>query len=652
MSRILSGQRRSVDPPSGRQQRPVEVFDLRGLDQTTPHDIMDDAHSPYLRNARMYARDDENRRVAIRTRRGQGFYSDPVGESQDTSQESTTGAGEGHINTSNWVAETFSPSVDGRLTKVELRVKNPGAIGSIICQVNEDNNGEPGDKIAVSSVTASEVSEDFEWITFRFIDAPLLTSTDDYWITAHLQAGQDNYLWSSTEADNTGLVSNTGGNTWQSSGVSYNYRTHLSDDGAVRGVFRYDRANGESETLFVHGSSLYSVDEASGAVTEIVSNLDDNSGMYHFDAVQDKAYFVNSQDAPKVYDGNTVEEVGAPANASSLAFHKDRLFIVRADDPTRVDFSDPGDYDVFQEENFFHVPSPDSPDRIQRIISFQDVLVILCRNSKYALTGSDLATFELTQTLGTKGATNTQAVDTDENFLYFASDDGFYRWNGAEDEYISDRVANEFRNVATPERIHVRAWQDEVRIYYASSGSPINDRCLIWDTVYEEWFLDDDVPINSTTRLLYDNDRLVEASDRVGQLYLAEQQFSLLGKPMRFEYRSKHFSFGNSAAKKQVRRFYPLFRGQASPYDVTVAIDKDMNDDPIDYQINTQQEGAIWGEFNWGDGTTWGATTLVDPRLTIPGQSVYFQFRFIKEGAETPVELLGYMAYPRLKRPK
>jgi hypothetical protein len=66
---------------------------------------MKDSDSPYFYNVRFYARNASDRRVAIGTRKGPGFYSVPVGETVDQQQTTVTGAADQSIGTSTWNAK-------------------------------------------------------------------------------------------------------------------------------------------------------------------------------------------------------------------------------------------------------------------------------------------------------------------------------------------------------------------------------------------------------------------------------------------------------------------------------------------------------------------------------------------------------------------
>lgn len=649
--------KRQVYVPPGRKLSKIEVFDPLGLNTTTPHDPLEPNKSPYLNNARIQEQEVGERRSAIRSRKGASFYTVPLGETANVEQASTTSASFSNINTVHWTAQDFTPSASGRLTKLELNLRNPsGAIGNIIVEICENNSGVPGTILATSSIEGSEMGETFAYEIFRFIEAPLLASGTKYWIVAHLQTGgQNHYEWSTTTNTTTGLESNTSGDNWEALSASANFKTYLSTDGPVKGIGRYYPVDNDNTTLFAHGTNVYRTNDVTGATTSIESGLDSDTTSYDFGFSLDKAYWVNGFDVPMQYDGTSTTDLGgSPSVATMMTFHKNRMFIVPTDDPTKLEFSDLGDYETWGAVSFLYVPAPQTSDPIVKILSFQDSLAILNKNSKWVLSGSDLATFNLRQAIGKNGAVAKDAVDSDENYIYYlGSDKRFYRWNGAEDEDIGWMIQSEFDDIPDENDVSVRCWKNQVRVYCAGGGDSNNTKCLIFDKTYNEWLRDTDALIKHTAILFKDDNKLVEASHVAGALYYAEQQDSILGKPIEFEYRTKYHSFGNSGAKKQIRRFYPLFRSQDAPFEVNIQVDKDFRDRPKDYFVDTQGIGETWGGGAiWGDGSTYGKTELTDPRITISGQAVYFQIRFIHTGADQPVEFLGYILYYRLKRPK
>lgn len=623
----------------------------------TPYDVLPPEKSPYLNNARKQEQDvnSDGRRSAIRTKKGPGFYTVAVGETIDDTETSTTGADADDINTVHWLAQPFTPTVDGRLTKATINIRNPnGTTGNILLEVRSNNGGIPGDIIGTSSIPGSEISDTYTYEVFRFIEAPLLTGSTLYWLTAHLQeGGEGHYEWSTTTNTDEAFITDNSGGTWTSVAYSGNFEIYLSTVGGVKGLGRYYPTTNANSTIFAHGTDVYKTTDSTGAVTSIKSSLTSGATYYDFDTSQNKIYWANGVDVPMQYDNATVSNLGgSPSIADQLAFHKNRLFLRPTDDPTKLEFSDLGDYETWGATGFIYVPAPQTSDPIVKILSFQDSLAILNRNSKWILSGTDLSTFNLRQAIGKNGAVAASAVDSDENFVYYlGSDRRFYRWNGAEDTDIGWMVQPEFDEIPNTANVTVTCWKNQVRIYYAGAGQAFNNKCLIFDKVYEEWFRDTDAYIRHTALAFKDDNKLIEASDRAGVLYYAEQEDSNLGKPIEFEYRTTYHSFGQSGAKKQIRRLYPIFQSQTAPFEIELQVDKDFRDQPKVYDISTQGAGPLFGTAVYGT-DVYGKTELIDPRITVSGQAVYFQIRFVHTGANQTVQLLGYVLYYRNKRPK
>lgn len=635
--------------PSGRQLSQQPVFDLRGLNSTDPYDILKDSASPYLRNARMYD-SDEKRQTAISTRKGAAFYSVPIGETEDDTETSTTGAADQTISTVAWKGQKFTASTDGRLTKVDLRLKSAtSGTGHIIVSVYDDNSGEPGTLLTTSSILSSELTSSYAYVSARFIDAPVMTTSDDYWIVAYIQeGGQNTYNWSSTTNSTDAVTSNTSGNTWASAAYSLNFKTYISTDGGVKGFVRYTPTSGSNVTIFAHGTNLYTINDSTGVTTSIKSGLNSSATRYRFAKYNDKVYIANGYDNLMEYNGSSVTDNALTTIPSHVVAHKNRLFIVKASDPTRLEFSNLADDTTWESTNFLYVPSPKSNDPVNAIHSFQDTLVCLTRNNKYALYGSDLGDFSLKQTLGKEGTRAQETSVANENAIFFVGSDGFYAWNGSKDEKISLPITADLDDVADLDEIVMYIYENKIFFSFQPTGDIHYDGRFMFDADYGEWFYD--TGTHTALGLVTETGQLLEASEDTGTLYYGDRQFSDMGRPIEFVYRTKYFNFGYSDNKKQVRRLYLHLRSQSQPFSMTVGVDKDFANSPENQSVELQGTGDTWGNFVWGSGT-WGKTEYIHPKINIPGQGVYFQVRFIKTGVDTPVEIIGYNQHYRLRRP-
>ena len=356
---------------------------------------------------------------------------------------------------------------------------------------------------------------------------------------------------------------------------------------------------------------------------------------------------------------------------SDVIMHKDRLWGVAASDPNKLVFSEnPGNpaydatgtiptnarqqwYYAWLSVSFWYVPRPHNGSPITKLISFQDALTVFTQDNKYVLSGYDRGSLNLRQATGNKGAISSRSVISDENSIYFASDDGLYQYNGSSDKKISSLVSPLFDACPRPQDITPVIWKNQVRFYMASGGSPVNDTCLIFDKDMEEMLYDTETYVN---RAIYysdadDNHQLAEFSSLVPTAYLAEQGYNALGGPIDFEYRLKYDSMGTPMQKKRLKRFYPILQGVDSTFSLQLAMDKDFEDSPTIKEQLLVTNGAKWGEFKWGDGTLYGGDKSFQPkRQSYSGYAYYWQLRVRRKGVNNRVAFVGAQYSYKTKR--
>lgn len=658
-------------PPS-RETPEMSRLDWRGLDLAMPHDAMRDNRSPFAKNFRIYADEADDRRVTISSRKGSGDYLDWVGETEEATFETTTGAADATVGISTeWKAMPFDAEDDGPLSMVELNLKKDSdSAGPVIVEIREDSNGAPGNLLATSSILNSDIGESYGYVACRFIEAPDLTNTETYWITAHVQDdGEGVYYWSSSTAGTDALTSDTGGLGWTATSYSLNFKTYQSDESVVKGLSRYAPHGGDNETLIAIGTSIYSASAADGTLTEIVSSLNSNADYTTFTYADDKAFISNGFDDLTVWDGSadsTITHANLPT-PKFATFHKNRLFVVDADDPNKIVYSeDPGNedgsgnfwYEGYLSTSFIYVPAPTASDPITALVPFQDSLVIFTTTDKYILYGSDPGSFVVRQATGRKGAVSHRGVVADENFIYFVSDDGFYRYNGAADQRISGPIQPEFNNIADLGKVSAVKSKNRVRFYYPQSGSSVNNACLLYNELLEEdgfgeWEMDTDSYVSFAVQWRDGDDEklLVEASSKAPTAFFAEQHDHNLGKPIDFEYRCKYDSMGNPAKRKRIKRLYGLLEAEGGDYPITIGVDRDLNNSARETQVSLTTSGLLVGHQLVGDGSTVGGGSEYEPRrVRVSGNGYYWQVRVKRVGVDTPVNFLGYVLSYREKR--
>ena len=595
------------------------------------------------------------------TRKGLDFYSVPAGETADISQASTTGASDSVMAYNTMLAQKFTASSAGRLTKVELNINNTASgTGPMIIEIRSDAGGSPSTILGTTSITDSSITSSYAYLGARFIEAPQVASGTPYWVVAYLQDDCINsYNWSSTTNATNAKSSINGGTSWGALGYDLNYKTYVSTDSAVLGAYRAYKSDGTKKTLMAHGTSLYSINDATGALTSIKSGLT-VSGDYKFLTANDVIYYCNGVDGPRKWNFTTESaNAGTTTVASNLILHKDQVFYVDKVNPTKIFFTDKTAYETFTSTNFFYVPTPQSADPISALAIVNDNLVIWTKKTKWVLFGSDLSNFVLRKSTGLKGTYTQDQVQTTRNHAYFISDVGVFRFNGATDELISEPITNEFKSIANKATITTALTDNRFYMFYTPSGGGYNSKCLVYNINYNTW---ESIDLNTYIgkSILWegasDSLEFIQGSNLVGALYYANKDsntYNNLGKPMEFELRTKYEFFGNPASKKRVKRWYPRFAAQTNSFNVKCSYDKDFNGTATDVPISTASLGSKWGGGDtWGGGKLWGSSVLVSPRLSISGRAKYIQLRIARKGVNNPVEFYGHSILYFVQRPR
>ncbi len=645
---------------------PFNFFQMLGLDTYNPDEIADQRRCVYGRNFRIFNPGSFLERAAISKRQGHSFYSVPVGETVDQQITSTTGAASQSAGLVTWIAQKYTAGTTGNLTRVDLNIKNvSNGTGPVLVAIYSDSSGSPGTLLATSSIPNSSITSSYQYLSARFIEAPAQTNGTIYWIILYVQAdGSNSYSWSSTTSATTAKTSNNSGNTWASTSFAMNLKTYISTSGAVKGQTRYYRSTASPQTVFAQNTNVYTVNDVTGAVTSIKSGLNASSVLYDWANVNDVLYFVNGFDSPQKWDGTTEGVAGGtPPNASQVELYANHLFYLQPN-TNFVVFSDAGSYEIIQATSFLYIPSPKTADPIIKMIAYGGNLTLISRNTKYTLYGTDLTSFQLKEATAKKGAVASSAVCTDQQFIYFMSNDyHVYAYNGGTDiKLSSERIQSLLRNSANTSTIKLEVHDKKLFIHYTPAGQTANRQRLIWDLVFSEWLNDEDVYTgygiewNSQS----DTGQWIQASSIVGALYYGDVGYNDLGKPIAIDWWSKYLSYGNPAAKHRVKRHYVFLQGEEGHYQVDCQVDQDDLNSPTSNFLGVDVANHKYGDVglvygtttSGGSGILYGDGTLPPQRLAVPGSYYKTQFRFVNSGVDQPIDILGWTDYVLFKKPR
>jgi hypothetical protein len=644
-----------------------ETYDLKGLNLITPDAVMPAGESPWTINSRSYARDEGDTRVANRTRKGSGYLSIPVGETADV-QNVATAIGDVAFSPTQVIAQPIVFSGSGALTRLQPAIKKlAGATGHVIVEIWSDNAGFPGQLIAQGSILASTITTSYQYLSAYFIDAPSVVAGTQYWLVCYTQDNGSGTYYLNQTAQVGGvadMLSLNAGGSWSTIAASIRYKTYISTVGKAKGFTTRYPSNSVNKIIFAHGTTVQAFSKGNGVLTAIDTGRDANASIYRFAQMDDYTLYTNGYDKLRQWDGTNApsDVANVPTNTpSNVIMWQNRCFVMSAS--TRVDFSELSDITTWPSVNFFYVPTPLSADHMSGWKVFQDNLVIFTHETKHVITGSDISSFTRREAIGTKGAVSQEAIVADRNYIYFMADDGqIYRYNGVSDQLLSDKIQPELQGISNMNTVRLDIYRNQLRVYYAKNPKGYADRMALLDLETMQWFLDTGHPVMGSMNLYLDNNELIEFSSLVGAAYYGETQGSDLGKKIDYKFWTNYKTyayrkrsgqtFGGASAKKRIKRFRPIVRTVDADYTLSVGKDMNFQNTPDMRAYEVSGGGAKWGAFKWGDGTKWGTQQQVQNRSGMSGRGEHIQYRFERNGVETPVELYGYISQYKIGRQK
>jgi hypothetical protein len=586
------------------------------------------------------------------TRQANDFFSVPIGEAVNVQQTSTTGADTYSFSTTSWWAKKVTATGTGRLTSLEANVLNDAsATGTVVLALYTDDSGAPGEELFRTTIASSTVTGSAAYCKGRSISCPDITNTTVYWVVGFTQAGgTGSYKVTTTTNANTGLTSTNSGQSWSAASLDFNVKMSTATSGGIKGQVRVKRSNGTTYTFFAHGTDLYSVNETTGVTTSVDSGLDTNATYCRFAFVNDVLYYVTGQQKPRKYDFSSASEVTtAPENAATIIEHVGIVFYGSAVDRSKQYYTNFAAYETFTSTDFGYVPAPKTSDPLVAYAKLNGNLFPITRNNKFVLYGARTETFRLDEAPGQKGTFSQESVVYDQNYIYLATDDGIYRYNGAEEKNIAADIINEWTALLTKSNTVLELHNNRLYVWYTPNGESANTECFVYNTLYGHWESKDlGAYVGRATARFDVDDKFIQGSNRVGMLMYAEQStndYTNMGEPLTWELRTHYNHYGTPAQFKRVPMFRPHFDSQSGAYSVQVGYAKDYNDSPTYVDVALQGSGATFDSGETFDsGVVFGGTQQINPMDSgpeIPGEWRRLQTRYKHYAAREPVTFDG-----------
>lgn len=637
---------RSVPIPSISTQKaqPAPIDYTSGLFTGVPNDLQPDKTLRYITDMRF---DGVGK---YKTRKGCDHYSVAVGETVNDEVTSTTGAADGAYSTTTWLAEKLTATTDGVATRVDVRIKNSAsARGTTIIKIYSDNAGVPGNLLATTSIDESDIDSSYAYETGYLISVPEITNTDDFWVVVHIQEGGSGSMYiSTTTASTNAKVSTNGGQNWTSTSYSLNCKLYTATAGGVKGLTRVYRPDGTAATFFAHTTHVYKVSDIDGSVTSIDSGINASATKVRFDYVNDTLYYTDGYSKPRKYNWSTSTTVSAaPNEVRNIMEHVGLLFFFDADDPTKVFYSNFADYETFTSTDFLYVPAPKKADHLTAMGKLNGVMYFFTRSNKHQLLGQDNATFDLGEANAQKGTFSQESLIFDENFIYFASDDGIYQFNGTYEKNIAEDILDDYIGILLKDNIHLELHNNRLYVWYAPNGQATPSECFVYNTLYGKWESKDTGAYIGRSFARHDtNDLFLQASTNAGVVYYSERSsndYNNLGDILRAETRTHADHFGKPQQKKRITYWRPIIESVSGNYSMQAGYAADYSTSPNFTSVAIQAPGYTYGDPDtlYGTATYASRGNIQNTTLQIPGSAYRWQRVYKHHAAREPFVFSG-----------
>lgn len=637
---------RTVIPTTTAKKDQTKPFSyVGGVDTYSDNDDMPPTKLRFAHDARMV------KKGRYRTRKGANRYSVPVGEAVSASQTATTGASVQIVNGTRALAEKLTVSSTGGITRSDIRIRTTStSAGSLLVEYYTNVGGLPGELLATSSILPASVGSSFAYLPSYFMSAPQVTSGDIIW---QVIRGQDenvgDYEISTTTASSNAAV-REGATTWMAAAYSLNARVYVSPANAVKGVYRAYRFNGLKVTLMVAGTTLYSVDDVTGATIVLQTGLSASATRYRFDMAQDTVYMTNEYEKPYkiVLSTMAVSVVStALANARTPIEHKGLMFYINADDPSQTYYSNFGAYDTFTSTDFLTWGSPKSPHSLVALAKLNGALYGFAKRNKLVLLGDSNATFSIDEATDQRGTFTQESLTWDENFIYHADEDGIHQFNGTDSRNLAEPFLEDYKAIPDKSTIVLDVRDNRLYCFYMPSGQSQNTECFVVNTLLNIYEAKDlETYIGRSFARLTQDDIFIQASNRVAALYYGEadgNNYDNLGAQLQFELGTAFDHFDTPGQYKRIPKWRPVFDSVAGTWGVDVGYAFENRPDP--QWLETVSLASNNPRLNTGLLLNTGVRVatpggLVEPQnLYIPGEFKRAQRRYRHIAAHEPVEV-------------
>ena len=342
----------------------------------------------------------------------------------------------------------------------------------------------------------------------------------------------------------------------------------------------------------------------------------------------------NAEVGDLMYHGSTVGEITAIAGTN---------FTVKTIDNAAEPINS---YDAFNRDFRQNFPAIQTGDPVTAMFNLGGVYYFLTRRNKYQMYAQTADQWSQSQCTAQNGTFSQESVVCDLNYAYFANDTGIYRFNGMdEDSLTQETIQNVYDAIPDKENIVLDLYNNRLYVYYTSQAGGVNDHCLVFNINLKKWeSFDSNTYVSATSARQNASNRFLCGHSRIGLIMINEAEdnnYSDMGQAIAFNLETAYEHFGTTSQLKRIPKWRPEFATTTNPYSVACGYALDFSDNvQYAFSVDLQNLNVYADNYVWDEPSNYGIPTMPTILSTIPqvnGEFYRCQLRYQHIAAFEPV---------------
>lgn len=318
-----------------------------------------------------------------------------------------------------------------------------------------------------------------------------------------------------------------------------------------------------------------------------------------------------------------------------------------------------GTYDAFNRDFRQNFPAIQTGDPVMAMFNLGGVYYFLTRRNKYQMYAQTADQWSQSQCTAQNGTFSQESVVCDLNYAYFANDTGIYRFNGMDEESLTQNsIQNVYDAIPDKENIILDLYQNRLYVFYSGTEGGINDHCLVYNINLEKWeSFDSNTYVSATSARQNASGRFLCGHSRVGLIMQTEDDsinFSDLGEAIAFNLETAYEHFGTTSQLKRIPKWRPEFATTPNPYSVACGYALDYTDDvQYAFSVDLLNNNTVSESYVWDEPSNYGVPTTPTVLSTIPqvnGEFYRVQLRYQHIAAFEPVTFRSHTVTVQTQR--